>query len=411
MRTSIKAKIIIIGGNFAGLQAAMQIPKKRQVLVIDPKEHFEWIPNIHELISGVKTAQGLRLSRLDLLQQAGHQYLQDRVVGLNPQTQTITTESGQNLNYDICVVASGGVNNTFNVEGVQEYACFFRSVNDVIEIEERLKRLQSQQSSLRCVIVGAGVTGIEALGEILRRYRNLAGLQIHLVEAGPRLLPSVGAQIDADVREHCRDLPVTFHTQVSVKKIEAGQVILANGEVLASDLTIWTAGVKPPQWLSLAGLLRAEGKWAEVKNTLQSQFYENVFIVGDAAEWPGGLGKQAYHALEMGDCAGRNIERLLNQRHLKKFVPAPKPQLIAFGDLDTYLVAGQVILASKYFAAAKEGIYQLYMSKIATQQGATDFGGFVGRLKTGLKELVLPEILSVGDFKKLQECRVLRMVQ
>ena len=76
--------IVIIGGNFAGLTAAIKMSKRHAVTVIDPSAHFEWMPNIHEILSSVKTPQGLRLDRAAIVDQAGHRFLQDRVTELHP---------------------------------------------------------------------------------------------------------------------------------------------------------------------------------------------------------------------------------------------------------------------------------------------------------------------------------------
>ena len=67
----------------------------------------------------------------------------------------------------------------------------------------------------------------------------------------------------------------------------------------------------------------------------------------------------------MGALAAANVTRLLAGRALKPFKPAPKPVLIALGDLQIYLVAGRTVVASKVLAGAKEGVYQVFMAQTA----------------------------------------------
>ena len=68
----IKPKIVIVGGGFAGLNAAQQLKSTRyDVTVIDPSPHIEWLPNIHEIISGVKKGDELRLNRNILVRRLG----------------------------------------------------------------------------------------------------------------------------------------------------------------------------------------------------------------------------------------------------------------------------------------------------------------------------------------------------
>jgi NADH dehydrogenase len=67
-------RIAIVGGNFAGLTAAIKLSRRQAVTVIDPSRHFEWMPNIHEILSSVKTPQGLHLDRGAIVRQAGHRF-------------------------------------------------------------------------------------------------------------------------------------------------------------------------------------------------------------------------------------------------------------------------------------------------------------------------------------------------
>ena len=57
--TDQRKRIVIVGGNFAGLTAAIKLSRRHAVTVIDPSRHFEWAPGIHEMLSSVKTPQVL----------------------------------------------------------------------------------------------------------------------------------------------------------------------------------------------------------------------------------------------------------------------------------------------------------------------------------------------------------------
>lgn len=408
--TEKRKRIVIVGANFAGLTAAIKLSRQHAVTVIDPSGHFEWMPNIHEILSSVKTPQGLRLDRAAIVAQAGHRFVRDRVTQLQPAQGRLATAGGRELGFDACIVAVGALWNTQHIAGVARHAMPFRSVADALAIEHRLHALTQQGKALRIVIAGAGISGIEALGEILRRHRNDAGLSVEVVEAGPRLLPGLAVALDADLRRLCAPHAVSFRTATTIAGVAAKSVRLSDGTRLHSELTLWTAGQAPPALLRESGLARPPEVWASVEQTLRSRHFDNTFVVGDAAQLPQPAGKQAYNAIDMGAFAAANVTRHLAGRALKPFKPTSKPVLIAFGDLQTYLVAGRTVLASKALAGAKEGVYQLFMSQMAPGGVLRSLPAASGRLWQGWRQLAVPQLMSLANFRNLPDHRSIRLL-
>ncbi len=408
--TAKRKRIAIVGGNFAGLTAAIKLSRGHAVTVIDPSKHFEWVPHIHEILSSVKTPRGLRLDRAAVVKQAGHRFLRDRVTTLQPALGRLATAGGHELAFDACIVAVGALWNTHHIPGVARHAMPFRNVADALAIEHRLHSLVRLGRPLRIVIAGGGISGIEALGEVLRRHRDDAGLCVEVIEAGARLLPGLTPVLDADIRRLCEPYVVKFRTGTTIAGVSAKGVRLADGTRLRSELTLWTAGLAPPALLRESGLARPPQLWAEVQPTLQSRWFDNTFVVGDAAQLPQPVGKQAYNAIDMGALAAANATRYLAGRGLKPFKPAPKPVMIAFGDLQTYLVAGRTVLASKVLAGAKEGVYQAFMLQMAPGGVLSSLPAATGRLWQSWRELALPQLLSWADFRKQTDHRAIRLL-
>jgi len=408
--TTQRQRIVIVGANFAGLTAAIKLSRRHDVTVIDPSQHFEWVPNIHEILSSVKTPQGLRLDRAAIVAQAGHRFVQDAVTELHPAKGRLVTAGGRELAFDACIVAVGALWNTHHLPGVASHALPFRSVADGQAIEQRLQALVQQGQPLRIVIAGGGVSGIEALGELLRRYRNEASLSVDVVEAADRLLPGLPPALDADLRRLCEPFAVTFRTGATIARVSAKGVLLADGTRLRSSLTLWSAGLAAPPLLRASGLAPPPQVWADVQRTLQSRRFDNCFVVGDAAQLQPPVGKQAFNAIDMGSLAAANVSRWLAGRELKPFEPLPKPMLVAFGDLQTYLVAGRRVLASRMLAAAKEGVYQLFMAQTAPRGLLSTLPLASGRLWQSWRQLALPQLLSLADLRSLPDLKVVRLL-
>ena len=388
-----KPRVVIVGGNFAGLVAASRLSSDHDVTVIDARADFEWTPNIHEILSGVKRRAGVVLPRADCVTRYGHTFLQDVVTHIDHANNSVVTESGQVLSYDACLIAAGSQRTTFGIDGADEHALGLRHVDDAVRIAERLDKLAARKRRASVVIVGGGVTGVEVLGEILRRRAQGDEFDIHVVEREPRILEQQDESLAGDAQLRFAPYPVTLHTDAAVKRVDARSVTLETGEKLPADLCIWSAGTVLPDYLHDCGLNDAGDAWLPVDDSLRSLYADNIFVAGDCAGLPEPVRKQAYHAMAMGEIAGDNIGRFLRDRRLKSFRPAPMPMLISFGDITTWLLVGEYAVASPLLAAAKEGVYQATMARFASPRDPLKYSAdVVGRATMATRRLLLPQL-------------------
>ena len=390
-----RGRVVIVGGGFAGLSAALALrADKLDVTLVDRSQWFEFLPNIHELLSGVKTPELLRLPLGELVRGAGHTFLRDTVTAIDPDARRVRTKRRPSgIGYDALIVAMGGVDATRGVAGVTEHALPFKSVDQCHRIGKRLRRLAKRKKPSQVVIVGGGLEGVEALGEILRRHRESA-LEITLVEARERLLPEAPAPLDAHVRALCGPYAVTFACDAPVARIEPEAVVLRDGRTLDSDLTIWTGGPAPPAMLAESGIA-PEGAWAPVDATLQSKGHPEVFIAGDAADLPTPLAKQAYHAIDMGTCAAGNAARFIAGRRLAPFRPSGKPTLISFGDLSCFFAVGDRVVAGASLGAAKEAVFELVMTQLDAEPLWRRLPRVAQRADRAARTLLWPTVTSI----------------
>ena len=402
-----RKKVVIIGANFAGLSCAMNFSSQYAVTVIDTSAYFEFLPNIHELLSGVKSTGLLRLPRARILQRLGHEFIQDTVSAIDAGGGSVRTASGEKFDFDACVVAVGGVNNTYGLPGVEDFALPFKSVDDCARIRERLEKLARAGEGMSLVVVGGGLEGVEALGEILRAYRHIPGLKVHLVEGSKTLLPGGAAALSSEILRKCQPYPVTFHLGDRVKAVTKARVRLASGKSLKSDITLWTGGAAPSPLLYESGLSISTDTWAAVESSLKSQVFDNVFVIGDAAALPTSVSKQAYHALDMGSHAATNVKRFLAHSSLRPFKSGPEISLISLGDIDTYLQVGQWVFAGPALAPAKELIFQANMARLDPPHRIPAALELQARYWQGIRELTVPLLWPPSSLKRLASLRKL----
>ena len=405
---SSRSRVVIIGGNFAGLVAASRLSCDYDVTVVDARADFEWTPNIHEILSGVKNRDGVVLSRAECVSRYGHTFVHDVVTRIDRDNNSVITEGGLLLPYDACLVAAGSQRATFGIEGVEKHALGFRLVDDAVRIAERLDKLAARKRPASVVIVGGGVSGVEALGEILRRCAQGDAFNIHVVELESRILDQQPKGLASDVAQRIAPYPVTLHTEAAVTHVDARSVTLDSGERLTADLCIWSAGMALPDFLRDAGLNEADDEWLPVDGTLRSRYADNIFIAGDCAALPKPIRKQAYYAMDMGEVAGDNINRLFGDRRLRRFRAAAMPMLISFGDITTWLVAGDSVVASPLLAAAKEGVYQATMARLESTKEPLKYSADVmGRAAMATRQLLLPQLTPGKLFRGLTGSRII----
>ena len=104
-----RPRVLILGGGFAGLAAVTELRADRfDVTLVDRRRTFEFLPNIHELLSGVKTAELLRLPLDDALERAGHRFVRDTVTAIDPKGRAVSLRRRKRpLEYDALIVIRG----------------------------------------------------------------------------------------------------------------------------------------------------------------------------------------------------------------------------------------------------------------------------------------------------------------
>jgi NADH dehydrogenase FAD-containing subunit len=362
-----RRRVVIVGGGFAGLACARALdPGRYAVTLVDRRRSFEFTPNIHELVSGRKRAQDLRLPLGDLLRNAGHRYRCAEVVGVDRNNGTVQLARGGPLAFDYLALAPGSVNGDFGVAGVAAHAMPLKSTVDGTALHRRLRSLRREGGKQRVVVVGSGLAGTEILGELLRRWRSPT-LELSIVEAARRLLPAGPASVSRHLQRHCEAQGVAVHTGSAVARLTPRTVWLRDGRRLRSNLTIWAAGPAPPPLLADAAIAGA-GAWGRVGADLRLAADERIFIAGDAAAPPAAPSRQAYHALDMGALMAANIDRASRGRRTRRYRPLGRPTLLAFGDIDTLLIAGRLAVAGPALSAAKEGVYLAVMAQLDSRR-------------------------------------------
>lgn len=301
--------IVIVGGGFAGVRAALDLKKKKlskaipadtRIMLVSEKDYFEYYPGMYRVATGSSPLVACIPLR-NILKGDDVEIINDRIVGLDLVKRSAIGSSGSVYQADSLVLALGSQNNYFNIPGLDEISFNFRSVHQAIQLKDRIDQLfqkhtkaeiDEQLLALHFVVVGGGASGVELAGElsvyagrIARKYNMPESLiTIDLVESGPRVLGQFSETVSKKVEDRLRHLGVHVLLNRSLVRGDSWTVFL-NDMRVGSKTIIWTAGVKTNDLVqNLPVVEYSKKKRLVVNKYLELPNHPNVYALGDIAD-------------------------------------------------------------------------------------------------------------------------------
>ncbi|MEV0151959.1 MULTISPECIES: FAD-dependent oxidoreductase [unclassified Nonomuraea] len=276
----MKHRIVVLGAGYAGAYVAGNLarrlsPKDTEITVVNAVPDFVQRMRLHQLAAG-RDIEAPKLA--DVFAGTGIRLRLARVTAIDPARQVVTDTDGE-IGYDTLVHALGSHGADHGVPGVAEHAFDVASRPAALRLRERLAGLDRRGGGGSVVVVGDGLTGIEAATEIAESRRGLSLTLVARGELGARL--SAGAR--GHLRQACDRLGITVLEHTSVEAVEATRVLCADGTALASDATVWTAGFAVGPIAAASGLQVTENCQIVVDRTMRSVTHPNVYAIGDSA--------------------------------------------------------------------------------------------------------------------------------
>ena len=339
---SVRKRVVVIGGGFAGLLAAQGLGKLPvDVTIVDRRNHHTFQPLLYQValavLSPADIAQPIRSILRD---QKNTDVLMDEAVGFDTAHQRVKLQTGSEIEYDYLIVATGSTHSYFGHDDWAALAPGLKTVEDATEIRRRvllafeLAERQMLESgthpALNFVIIGGGPTGVELAGAIsdiaklymTRDFRHIdpSQAQVLILEGSPKILGSYPPDLQEKAVEQLQGLGVKVRTDAHVTDVQPGYVMV-EGERIDSVCTLWGAGVQASPLGKLLGVDTDKKGSVLVDGFLNPKGLPNVFICGDLAHVEQD-GKQvpgvAQPAMQMGSYAAKRIKQDLEGKLDKK---------------------------------------------------------------------------------------------
>ncbi len=359
----MKHRVVIVGGGFAGLNAARGLARRPVDLTLVDRRNFHLFqPLLYQVATGGLSPADLCAPLREVLKrQANATVLLSEVGGFDVEARTVELADGR-LEYDTLVVAAGVRHHYFGNPKWEAMAPGLKDVEDATEIRSRILRAferaeltddpDRRRELLTFVIVGAGATGVElagAIGELARytlrrEFRRFApdSARVLLVEGTDRVLPPYVPRLSAAAQRSLERLGVEVLLDTRVEEIGEHSVTLRSGDerwLVPCATALWAAGVQASPLAAL--LARATGAETDragrilVEPDLTLPGHPEILALGDMIHLEDESGQPlpgvAPVAMQQGRFAADSIARRLAGKPGKRFRYSNRGNLAVIG--------------------------------------------------------------------------------
>jgi nitrite reductase (NADH) large subunit len=298
-------KYLIVGNGVAGTTAAENIRKNDQTgeitIVTEEKLPFYYRIRLPDFLCGEVSESGLVAKKEEWYQEKNITLrLSTKITGGSLKDKTLRSSNGEKIRFDRLILANGSTPNVPAISGSDKKGVFtLHYIQDAKDI------ISHAGCCKKAVLIGGGLLGLEA-GNGLKKL----GLEITVVEFFPRLLPR---QLDGEgghrLQNILEDRGFSFKLDAITRTIEGNDevegVTLENGEFIAADMVVISAGVNPK--LDLAIQLGLDcNRGIKVDKKMRTSL-PDIYAAGDSVEFDGRTYGIWPAALEQGKIAGTNI--------------------------------------------------------------------------------------------------------
>ena len=344
-----KPKVVILGGGFGGLAAARALHKAADVTVVDRHNYQTFLPLLYQVSTAGLAADHVAYPIRGALRKTPVKFRMGSPISIDHKNKEVKLDSSELLKFDHLIVALGSVTADFGIPGVSQFTLGMKSVAEALNIRaEIMRRFEDlcrfeDETKLSITVIGGGPTGVEMAGAIAELIRGplksdqaqaASHISISLIEAGPRLLPPFAPSLSARTKKDLEKLGVKVLLNAAVQEVEHRKIKLKDGSTIASEITIWAAGVKGNDAIVQLNL-PTSGTRVAVEPTMQVKNYPYIWALGDIAASVDKNGNQlpmvAPVAIQQGKFIAKQIARVSKSQKLASFKYLDKGSMATIG--------------------------------------------------------------------------------
>lgn len=403
--------VVVLGAGFGGLRAAMDIAEGLRrlkfsdtydVVLIDRNDCHVYVPLLYKVAASGDPKFDLKCTYdiTALVADLPIRFIAAEVTGMDMRNGDISFKRNgaagvvEKMHADYLVIALGSETNFFGIPGMQEHALQLKTLESAVAIRTAIERAFEQGKDggkeIKIIAGGAGPNGIELAAEI-RQWANREQKQnpklrvsVSIVEALPGVLNGLDPRAATIAVRRMTKLHIPIVLNAKISDVAANELSItgADGAIqkIPFDIFIWTGGVKTPDILTQAPIVKdqrnrplakSDMAMACIEGTPNLEIAPMIYGIGDSVCFISPkTGKPApavaHVAILEGRIAARNI--LEEIKHAELPGHAPRTESYIPGDYPYVVIAGEGWAVAKlgpfiftgWFGWAFEQLVELY---------------------------------------------------
>ncbi len=385
--------IVVLGSNFSGYTAALQLRKKLKeqrdykITVVSPNHEFLYVPSLIWVPFGKRRLKDIKFDFRPMFRKKWIHFIEQKAKKIDPKKQKVLLANNQELDYDYLVIATGVKMNFDVLDGIRPED---NNVQNIVLPKLAMKTKEAFEELVKNpgpVVIGAtqGASCMGAAYEYLfnmdkelrdRKVRDkvplywitpepyLGNFGIDGMPGGERMLKLFMKLYD-----------IKWITDASIEKVADQKVYLKSGEEIPYKMTMLMPPFEGADVVKDSPELSDEKGFVPVKETYQHVQYPNVFAAGLAVQvkapfaitsTPFGVPKTGYPSDVTGKIVATNIVKLIRKDHnliKKPWGKIPALCIMDAGRKEVYLFANH-LFKPRQFAILLPNIFNNFGKRL-----------------------------------------------
>lgn len=287
-----KQKILILGGGFGGIKAAMELADDPNfdVMLLSDHDYFRYYPALYQAATGGRAAAS-SIPLAEIFEGKNVKLVIEEAQRLDKNQKLVRCRSGKSFYYDKLIIGLGVVTNYYGIKGLAEYSFGIKTLEEAQRLRDHLHKLIADEDKpdLNYIVIGGGPTGVELAGALpayISHVLESHGLppknfHIDLIEAMPRLMPAMSQSYSRAVSKRLLKLGIQLYLNQKVQA-EAADSLTVSGHDIKSHTVVWTAGVTNHPFFKQNDFVLTEHGKVMVDANLMAD--ANIYVIGDNAD-------------------------------------------------------------------------------------------------------------------------------